>query len=145
MAELAEAVTNRTQPMFDALHSSGLGIRGRQNSLVKSITMFFSQRNQNINMVGRAIYRMRRGQDRGTQLKSLGIVLFAAPLGITLIKAFREGFRHAFDVSWMQMDVRITLWMYIALRSINIFRYLDSAHEIRCEKIPRIAGLNLRV
>lgn len=104
IAKLAERVVSRTQPMFDVLHQSGVGIEARQNVLAKAITMFHSQRNQNMNMILRAGLRAMRDPSPANliaQGKNVGMVAVIGSLGIAAVKELWDwilrGFKPADD------------------------------------------------
>jgi hypothetical protein len=55
-----EMTVHRTQPTFDALHATGLGIAARRNKAFKAVNLYRSQRNKNMNMSMRSIMRINR-------------------------------------------------------------------------------------
>jgi len=86
---IAERTINRTQPVFDTMHMSGIALEGRRNAWVRAATMFHSQRNQNINMVARSAIRASRDSSRANrlrQMKNVSLVIIGQTAFIMGIK-----------------------------------------------------------
>lgn len=87
-AAVADRAVKRTQPVFDTLHLSGIGVEARRSPTIKAITMFHSQRSQNINMLVRASIRAARDPSpanlarQGHTIGMLGL----SSLGIRAVK-----------------------------------------------------------
>lgn len=85
--KIADRTVTRTQPVWDPLHSSGIALEGRRNAAVKALTMFMSQRNQNVNILYRS--GMRAIRDPSTVLeqgRNMGLVVVGQGLMIMAIK-----------------------------------------------------------
>ena len=67
----------------------------------------------------------------------VGRVEFSEPVGKRL--------GDPLDVARMQVNVRVALRVYVALRSIDVRRDLDAAHVVCGKEMAGIAGLNVRV
>jgi hypothetical protein len=89
VASVAERVVKRTQPVWDVLHQSGIGIEARRSRLAKAATMFRSQRSQSVNMVARATIRMARDHSPSNvarQTKNIGAIVIGMTMGIVVVK-----------------------------------------------------------
>jgi site-specific DNA-cytosine methylase len=108
VGEVADRIVRRTQPMFDTLNISGTGLEARHNPMVRAITMFFSQRNQNINIVARALMRGIREPTAGNMAKQSYALSMVALSGLSIV-AIRSlwhlathGFDDDEDVEWYE-------------------------------------------
>ena len=94
----AERIVKRTQPMWDVLHSTGIGLEARRNPLVKAISMFRSQRAQNVAMIYMAALRaVRNPRDLPKQTAKIATVVIAQSMMIAGIKAMFDAFRSPGD------------------------------------------------
>ena len=109
-AAIAENAVNRTQPVWGALHSSGLGNEARNRPLVKLITMFMAQRNQNINILARSLVRYREDPSQWAKAgKDMSLVIGGQTLFIAAIGAMWEWALGGFDDD--EDDKTLALWL----------------------------------
>lgn len=86
VAKEANRVIDRTQPAFGVMDQTSLALEARTNPLAKLATaMFMSQRNQNYNIIRRAI---RRGGKRA--IRDLSLVMIMNPLIMAWIDNMRR-------------------------------------------------------
>lgn len=85
VAVLAERVVQRTQPVFDPLHLSGIAREAKQSVLLKSSIMFTSQRNQNANIYMRGVLRSVRDPTPANLYRQFINMKFAAVLAPALL------------------------------------------------------------
>ena len=98
IAEIAERVVQRTQPVWGALHASGIGNEARNNPFLKLITMFMAQRNQNINILARSLIRFSNDPSEWAKSgKDMGLVVVGQTMFIAGIGAFWEWVLGGFD------------------------------------------------
>ncbi len=86
VAEQTRKVARRTQPNFDMVDASMIQRGGKKNPFLKSLSMFMSQRNTNINMIWGAI----KSGDKKKLLKVLAYVGVAQGAMISAIDEFRD-------------------------------------------------------
>ncbi len=98
IAEIAERVVNRTQPMWGALHASGIGNEARNSPTLKLVTMFMAQRNQNINILARSLIRFSNDPSEWAKsAKDMGLVVVGQTMFIAGIGALWEWVLGGFD------------------------------------------------
>ncbi len=98
IAEIAEGVVSRTQPVWGALHTSGLGAQAKRIPVIKLVTMFMAQRNQNINMAVRGLMRYNRDPSQKLKAaKDIAMVAVGQTMFITAIAALWEWALGGFD------------------------------------------------
>jgi len=86
--EIAQRVMMRTQPTFDPTSITGLGLKGRENDIVRTVIMFRGQTGKNVDMTLRAQMRVSRGQITYTEFaRQMALIYGAQGLWITSIRA----------------------------------------------------------
>jgi hypothetical protein len=87
--DMAVDIMRRTQPDFDLINQSSIGLSSRTNPFAKlMMAVFMNQRNQNFNMMVRA-FRQLKTDPRKTA-KTIALVAIAQPLIIEMIDAMRR-------------------------------------------------------
>jgi hypothetical protein len=64
---------------------------------------------------------------------------------INIAEAVGKRLGNSLDITRVQVNVGISLRMHIALRAIDAGWNLDTAHEVRGQKMSRVSGLNCGV
>lgn len=137
----AERVMKRTQPVFDALHLSGIGLEAKGDPTVKALTMFMAQRNQNVNMMVRAAIRAHRQRTlRGWAVNGakVGTATVGQALGIVGIKELWEWILRGFQPSGDDDEDRAKRWMGKLVDSTISNFYFGQYFSYVAQKLPVI-------
>ncbi len=85
-AKLARLIVDRTQPNFNHIDHSWVGRAGKDNPMIKGMTMFRSQLEQNYQVMARSLARYREGKAGiGSVVNAFGLVMVANAGGAAMI------------------------------------------------------------
>lgn len=123
-ARRSSEIIDRTQPTWDALTTSMLGLDAKKSTLAKMATLFSSQRSKNLNMAIRAVSDFRYGTKDAAAMRRLaleaGIPVFVQSLMVEVIRrltfAAYRGFKdkpEILDVAWGVMRRIFGNWLIL--------------------------------
>lgn len=104
-ARYAEEIVYETQPTWDALSTSALGLEGRESILARMATMFSSQTNKNFNIAMGAISDYNQSDktstDLGKMVKDVGIPIIISGILVEILRRLAlwgySGFQKEFN------------------------------------------------